>query len=336
MFNPQYKLSVSLMQNINAIERVYGQLEGMKIPQSLLLNLERDNLIQSSYASNSIEGNPLSLPEVTNLLLSDRAPVNRDEKEVSNYFNILKTLDAEIGAPFNLNLVLKIHGRLMAGVRPEIAGKIRDTGVVVGRRGPNNELLIKHNPPAHAKSEIEEYLNDLLAWHEHTEDMPIIKAAIFHHQFVYIHPFVDGNGRTCRLLTALIFLKNRYLINKYFVLDDYYDVDREKYSDKLHSADLGDKTAWLEYFTEGVKYSLKSALVKIEDCLTRVKFDLRLTKKEIAALEIIKSYKEATSTDLSRELKVSRQQAFNMLRSLVEKGYILKIGTTKNSYYIVK
>lgn len=336
MFKPQYKLSVNLMQNINTIERIYGQLEGMKIPQSLLLNLERDNLIQSSYASNRIEGNPLSLPEVTNLLLSDRVPVNRDEKEVANYFNILKTLDSEATLPFNLNLILKIHASLMTGVKTEIAGKIRERAVVVGKRGPNHELIIKHNPPCHAKSEIEKYLKDLLIWHEQTEDMPIIKAGIFHHQFVYIHPFEDGNGRACRLLTALIFLKNRYLINKYFVLDDYYDVNRDEYSDNLHSADSGDATKWLEYFTEGVKYSLKSAFVKIEDGLTRVKFDLRLTKKEIGALSIIKSYKEATSTDLSRELKVTRQQAFNLLQSLIEKGYVLKMGSTKNSYYIVK
>ena len=113
MFKPQYKLTVSLVKNINAIERTYGQLEGMKAPQSLLLNLERDNLIRSSHASNSIEGNPLSLPEVTNLLLSDRTPVNRDEKEVKNYFEILKSLDSEVGAPFNLRLVLKIHEKLM-------------------------------------------------------------------------------------------------------------------------------------------------------------------------------------------------------------------------------
>jgi Fic family protein len=336
MFKPQYKLTVSLVKNINAIERTYGQLEGMKAPQSLLLNLERDNLIRSSHASNSIEGNPLSLPEVTNLLLSDRTPVNRDEKEVKNYFEILKSLDSEVGAPFNLRLVLKIHEKLMTGVRNEIAGQVRNKGVVVGKRGPNNELLIKHNPPCHAKEEIEQYLNDLLSWLGNSEDLAVLKAGIFHHQFVYVHPFLDGNGRTCRLLTALIFLKNRYLINKYFVLDDYYDVDREKYSDSLHSADMGDATKWLEYFTEGVKYSLQSALIKIEDGLTRMEVDTRPTRKEKAALEVIKSYREATSTDLSRELKVSRQQAFNLLKSLVEKGYILKIGTTKNSYYIMK
>ena len=90
VFKPKYSLTPKILLNINEIERLYGRLEGMTIPQQLLLNLERDNLIQSSFASNSIEGNPLSEAQVSNLILNDRVPVNRDEKEVVNYFQILK------------------------------------------------------------------------------------------------------------------------------------------------------------------------------------------------------------------------------------------------------
>ena len=92
MFIPKYQLTSSLLTNLTTIERLYGQLEALRIPQKLELNLERDNLVKSSYISNSIEGNPLSLPEVTNLLLNERVPANKDEKEVKNYFDILKSL----------------------------------------------------------------------------------------------------------------------------------------------------------------------------------------------------------------------------------------------------
>ena len=90
MFKPKYKVSPKLLANIATIERLYGQIEAIKIPSKLELNLIRENLIESSYASNKIEGNPITLPEVTNLILDDRIPVNRDEKEIVNYFNILK------------------------------------------------------------------------------------------------------------------------------------------------------------------------------------------------------------------------------------------------------
>ena len=130
MFKPNYSISSKILTNINEIERLYGRLEGMMIPQQLLLNLERDNLIQSSFASNSIEGNPLSFAEVTNLILNDRVPVNRDEKEVVNYFQMLKALPRKIKEETNLTSVLNIHKQLMTGVNDRIKGKIRNSHVV--------------------------------------------------------------------------------------------------------------------------------------------------------------------------------------------------------------
>ncbi len=336
MFKPNYSVTPKLLNNINEIERLYGRLEGMRVPQSLLLNLKRDNLIASSYASNSIEGNPLSQEAVTNLLLNDRVPVNRDEKEVVNYFNILKTLEKRVKEPLNTNQILDIHKELMTGVDDEIKGKIRDKEIFVGSRGLDGKIFIKHNPPFHDAPSIVDELEDLIWWVEKSETLPIFKAGIFHHQFVYIHPFEDGNGRTCRLATALIFLKHHYLINKYFVLDDYYDVDRDNYSDSLHSADKGNQTEWLEYFTDGVKYSLQSALARIETGMTQLSFDLRPSPREMEAYELIQKYRQINSADLVRELKITRQQAFNLLKALTEKGYIEKKGTTKDSYYVMK
>lgn len=336
MFKPKYSITSKILTNINEIERLYGRLEGIRIPKQLLLNLERENLIQSSFASNSIEGNPLSQAEVSNLLLNDRIPVNRDEKEVVNYFQILKTLDTKINEPLDLPLILDIHNKLMTGVKDEIKGKIRERQIVVGSRDENNKLIVKHNPPYHTKPQIEKAMLELLEWLQNAKELPILKTGIFHHQFVYIHPFEDGNGRVCRLLTALLFLKHKYLINKYFVLDDYYDIDRIQYSDNLHSADTGNQIQWLEYFTDGVKYSLQSALGKIKTGLTKLTFDIRPTPKEQEVLEIIQKYRELTSQDLTKELHISRQQAFNLLKSLTEKGYIEKKGSTKNSYYILK
>ena len=341
MFQPKYDLTKTLLTNITQIERLYGQLESLKIPQKLELNLERDNLIQSAYVSNSIEGNPLSEREVTNLLLSDRVPVNRDEKEVSNYFHILKTLNQESKKDIDINLTLEIHKNLMEGVKDQIKGEIRNERVVIGKYLSQLKTLpklkVKHEPPSHKRAKIELELKKLYIWLEHEQDLPIaIKTGIFHHHFVYIHPFVDGNGRVCRLLTALVFLKSNYFINKYFVLDDYYDIDRMMYSDKLHTADSGDKTEWLEYFSEGVMYSLQAALSRVENALFKLKVEERPTKKERLVIKIIEQRKEVTSTEISQELKVSRQQAHNLLRALVEKGFLQKAGKTKKSYYFLK
>ena len=128
MFTPKYQLTQKLLANITQAERLYGQLEALRIPKQLELNLERDNLVKSSYISNSIEGNPLTLAEVTNLLLGDRMPVNRDEKEVKNYFNILKNLNEFGQKTLDKKLICQIHQSLLTGVNERIAGKIRDKG----------------------------------------------------------------------------------------------------------------------------------------------------------------------------------------------------------------
>ncbi len=330
------KLTTKIINNLTNIERIYGQLEGMCLPQKLQLNLERDNLVQSTYISNSIEGNPLSLNEVTNLLLGDRMPTNRDEKEVYNYFNILKDLNVDKNV-ISIDFILNIHKKLLTGVKDEIAGVVRNKRVVVGGYKDVDgelELHVKHEPPTHQETEIKKMLTKLCDWYNSENSLPtIVKIAIFHHRFVYIHPFIDGNGRTCRLITAKLFLNAEYEINKYFVLDDYYDIDRKLYSDVLSEADKGRIETWVEYFTDGVKYSLMTALSNAKNAIEKSLPSERLSPKEAEVLEIIKQRIEVTSADIAGELQVSRQQAHKLLSALVVAGYVSKSGNTKQSIY---
>ncbi|MEK7065579.1 MAG: Fic family protein, partial [Patescibacteria group bacterium] len=325
MYTPTYELTPQLLSLITTIERLYGQIEALRIPTKLELNLTRANLVKSTFASNRIEGNPLSEAEVTNLLLGDRVPVNRDEKEVVNYFAILKHLSDYQDKLITLDTIVDLHKQLLSGV-DTIAGHIRDVAVVIGhykKEKGDVSLRVKHNPPFHKKTDIEKALKELLEWMQTSKELPAaLQAGLFHHQFVYLHPFEDGNGRVCRILIALLFLNRGYAINRYFVLDDYYDIDRDHYSDMLHSADTGNLTRWLTYFSEGMKYSLQSALSKYTDAMRTLRFEEQPTPKERGALRIVEEYKEVTAPKVAEILKVSRQQAHALLRSLVDKGLV--------------
>jgi len=338
-YHPLYRLTGKLLKNISLIERYYGQIESLNIPKKLELNLTKRNLIASSYASNRIEGNPLTLPEVTNLLLDDRVPVNRDEKDVVNYFGILQNLTTYQTKQISIPLIIDFHKLLLNGV-DETAGTIRNVKVVVGKykeEKGNVSLRVKHDPPHHTRKAIQKDLETLCEWVNLGDDLPIaIKTGIFHHEFVYIHPFEDGNGRVCRLMTALLFMKYGYMINKYFILDDYYDIDRQQYSDMLHSADTGDKTTWLEYFSDGIKFSLQGALAKYREALTSLRIEEQPTSREKDVLKIIQSNREVTSQMIVRMLHISRQQAHALLSQLVQKGLLTKNGKTKSSYYVIK
>lgn len=336
MFVPKYILSGKLLKNLTEIERFYGQIETLRIPKELWINLKRNNLIRSTYISNSIEGNPLGLPEVTNLLLGDRVPINRDEKEIQNYFGILNDLSSFNQQDLNQKTALDIHRKLMTGVSDEIAGSVRNLRVVIGTKDSAGIIRVKHEPPFHQSAEIISAMKDLMEW-INLSDMPVpLKAGIFHHQFVFIHPFIDGNGRVCRLLTALIFLRGGYAIDKYFLLDDFYDVDRNLHSDSLHSGDFGDKTTWLEYFTDGVKYSLQGALEKAKKALSTITVSKRPSPKEKQVLEIFTEYSEITTAMIVEQFDISRQQAHKLLKALVEFGLINKMGSTKSSYYVLR
>jgi Fic family protein len=266
-------------------------------------------------------------------------PANRSEKEVKNYFDILKTLPKRAESSLTLELILDLHKDLMVSLDEEIAGAFRNRRVVVGKhivRNSRVELRVKHEPPFHTSDNIRKTMFGLVEYYDDSEDLPLVKIGMFHHQYVYIHPFVDGNGRTVRLMTALLFIKAGYQINKYFVLDDYYDLDRKGYSNALHSADSGDSTKWLEYFTDGVKYSLSSALARAKNLLITLDVDNRPTPRERGVLELFVAGREIITNDVVEVLGISRQQAQNLLAGLVEKGLVSKRGITKGSFYILK
>lgn len=232
----------------------------------------------------------------------------------------------------------------MRSSKDDRIGDFRDGKVVVGHRelikDGSTTIRIKHEPPAHKKDKIEKLILDLVLWVNSANDVsPILRAGIFHHWFVYIHPFYDRNGRVTRLLTSYILIRSGYEVTRYFILDDYYDIDRFEYSDKLHSADKGDHTEWLEYFTEGMLYSLHAAIGEISELkderLEGVKGEKRalVTKREEDVLRVVMELKAVRSTDISKKLSISRQQAFRLLSSLVGKGILNKHGKTKASYY---
>lgn len=341
MFQPQFSLTLRIVNELSKIERLYGKIASEKLIPSLALQLATENQILATHYSTSIEGNPLTTLDVTNIILGDQIATTKPDREVKNYFAVLtKLFDLERRrVPISTELTRELHKELMEGLETKDLGEFRSSGVFVGHR-EHEQLVVKHNPPFHTREEIENALNERFAWLMEEDDLhPMIKAGIFHHQFVYVHPFLDGNGRLARLLTAYYLLLKQYEVARYFILDDYYDVDRHLYSDSLHSADSGDETSWLEYFLEGIAYSLQAASGRIEIMrkagIEEVMGEKRVlvTPREEQVLEIVINKKAIKTPDIEAALSVTRQQAHALLSSLVEKNILQKHGKTKMSYY---
>jgi len=341
MFEPKFTYTPKIVNELAAIERLYGQLLGEKLIPSLALKLSQENLVLATHHSTSIEGNPLNPQDVTNIVLGDRIPTTKSEKEVKNYFAVLNRIAvlAKEREPLSTELTQKLHHDLMLGLDKDALGKFRDGPVFVGHK-TKVEIVVKHNPPFHTNIEIEKALENVYDWLIIKDDLhPLIKAGLFHHEFAYIHPFFDGNGRLARILTTYYLLLNNYEVSKFFILDDFYDIDRQLYSDTLHTADKGDNTQWLEYFLEGIAVSLQGALARINELkqtsLEEIKGEKRVivTSREEEVLQIVLDKKAIKTTDIQNALSVTRQQAHSLLHSLVKKGLLEKFGKTKTSYY---
>jgi Fic family protein len=342
MFNPKFSFTPRVINHLTTIERLYGQLLGEKLIPSLALKLAQENQILATHHSTSIEGNPLTPRDVTNIILNDQIPVTKSEVEVKNYFMVLNSVFvlAHKRTPITTDLVEALHKELMVNIEKKDFGKFRDGPVFVGH-ATKREIVVKHNPPFHTRKDIIQALEELFEWLNDDTDMihPVLKAGILHHQFAYIHPFFDGNGRLGRILTAYYLLLKQYEVVRYFIMDDYYDTDRNMYSDMLHTADEGDKTEWLEYFLEGISFSLQAALGRI-NTLKRSNLDsvtgekrVLVTPREEEVLQILIEKKAIKMTDIEESFNVTRQQSHALLYSLVKKGLLQKFGTTKASYY---
>lgn len=341
MFEPKFHYTPKMINELGSIERFYGQLLGEKLIPSLALKLTQENQVLATHFSTSIEGNPLSPYDVTNIVLGDQIPSTKSEKEVKNYFSVVNRINvlAKKHEQITTTLTEKLHHELMNGIEEKDLGQFRNGPVFVGHK-TKVEVVVKHNPPFHNRQEITEALSDVYNWlNTENEIHPLIKAGIMHHHFAYIHPFFDGNGRLARILTAYYLLLKNYEVTKFFILDDYYDIDRRQYSDTLHTADTGDKTKWLEYFLEGIAYSLQAALGRIDELkqvtMEEIKGEKRVlvTTREEDVLQIILDKKAIKTSDVQESLEVTRQQAHQLLASLVKKGLVEKFGKTKTSYY---
>jgi len=206
MFKPRFKYTnkiVRLLTRISAAREVI--LNSPLIPR-WEVTLRREAIIRSAHSSTSIEGNRLSLEQVSDLAQGREVMATRkDKQEVLNYLNVLQNIGKLIKEGCILEKdVLNIHRMVTKDTldNPDDCGVYRNRYVVVANR-VTGEVFFR--PPKN--EDVHRLIKDLVKWinlEEAKEHDPIIEAGIVHYEFVRIHPFVDGNGRTARVLATLI------------------------------------------------------------------------------------------------------------------------------------
>ena len=336
MFEPQFKYTDKIVKYIAEIASAKEIISNAKIIPLYDTKLKQDALIKSSHYSTSIEGNPLNLEEVKTLINNNQKPTTKAEQEVLNYFNVLNNLDKYSDKIITKNTILSVHKDLTKDLlkNPEYEGKFRNTRVFIGNL---HTKKINYIPPDAYK--VPGLIDELLDWlNNSTDEMyPVIIAGILHYELVRIHPFIDGNGRTSRLMATLILSIHKFNIDNYFTLDEYYNQDRQAYVDALKSADKNhDLTNWLEYFCQGVLYSIdkvKSEVLKLDQITSKYDNTIELTPNEISVLTLLEEKKHIQNKDIQEMLNISPQASYKIIRKLKNKELIKTTGKGRNTEY---
>jgi Fic family protein len=260
MLRPKYNISNKLLNNIKTISVLCAELNNQAFPRTVLANFEAKADSLSTYASTSIEGNPIPLTDVKRLIRSTPENIRDTEREILNYNNALENLKNNIAKDRILiteEFVCAIQLQITAGLLEKHGcGKFRAEPVFVNDPRSGKPVYL---PPDH--QDVSRLMIDLLDFIKQQRGIvdALILAGIFHKQFVIIHPFVDGNGRTSRLITKALLADMGLNTFNLFSFENYYNKNVTKYFEKVGAcgnyyeieSDL-DFTEWLEYFTDGI------------------------------------------------------------------------------------
>lgn len=331
-------LNNEILKAITEIEKNRYRVSNVKISRSVASRLRKNSKKKSSYASNKIEGNPLSEKQVDEVIDRDeRKHFLKPEQEVRNYFLALNYLEekAKKKEKFSKKLILDVQKYVEKGASKE----------KIGLRGPMPPGVLfavydsKTGNPDYIPPEYIDMpglLDELVEYVNTTDDHPLIVAAIVHYQIVTIHPFEDGNGRTARLLSGYVLDINGYGFNGIGSLEEYFAYDVNEYYESIQMGlpslyysgrnEPPHPEIWIEYFLRMVQlYSNKvcelSENTNAEEITGSLSY-LKGKEKELL-LFLMKKYKrEFTPIEVSRELSVTNKTIINRLSVLAKNGFV--------------
>lgn len=293
--------------------------------------------IQSTEASNAIEGIVITSTRIKQLVEEKTTPRNRDEQEIAGYRDVLNVIHESFDAiPITQNYILQIHKMLYSHMNNPLAGRTKSVQNYISAAYPDGHTEILFTPLApyetsEALDRICEEYNRVIG---NLEVEPLIIIPIFIHDFLCIHPFNDGNGRMSRLLTTLLLYQNGFYIGKYISLEAKIFKNKDLYYSALSQS----QTGWHEGKEDVlpfIKYILGTILASYKDFEERTS----LVQEKLPALEMVRMASKSkigrfNKQDI-RELcpTLSDSSIEGALRKLVAAGELKKEGKGKSTCY---
>lgn len=339
-FVPRFTISNAITAALTKIERARGFLDAARLSEDWIAGMQRRALILEAHYTTHIEGTHLTLDQSERLLSGEAVPEASldDTRELLNYRDAFELVAGYLGSgePVTEGLIREIHKRLVRGVRGDsgMPGQYRvvQNYVMNSRTGE----VVYTPPPPH---DVPPMMTELVAWLGEAKPInPVLEAGVAQFQLVHVHPFVDGNGRTARLLSTLCLYRKGYDFKRLFTISEYYDRERAAYYRAIQSVRAGgmDLTGWLEYFTEGLAVQMREVQEKGERVIRADVLARRhhLSDRQRAALGHVLEQGFIALEDYTTLCpKANRRTLQRDLKAMVEKGLFVQEGAGPAAHY---
>ena len=332
------KWDSDILSLIAAIYKEAGKQElYLKLMPEKLEKLIEIAKIQSTEASNAIEGIVTTSTRIKQLALEKTTPKNRDEEEIAGYRDVLNIIhDSFDVIPITQNYILQLHKILYGHMNNPQAGKLKNIQNYIAVTHPDGRAQTLFTPlapfeTANALDRICEEYNRVIG---NNEVEPLLTIPIFIHDFLCIHPFNDGNGRMSRLLTTLLLYRSGFSVGKFISLEAKIAKNKDLYYDALLSSQAG----WhegVEDATAFIKYLLGTVLAAYKDFGDRA----ILVQDNVSALETVRRasmqkigrFTKQDIKELCPSLSISSIEGG--LRRLVEMKELKREGSGRSTIY---
>lgn len=331
---PRFTVTNTITGALTRIERARGFLEAAKLSEDWIRRMGDRALILEAHHTTHIEGTRLTL-EDSERLLAGKAVQGADPDDVRELLNYRRAFEfvstwLRKGGPITEGLIREIHKRLVLGVRGESAapGEYRRVQNYVVNAATRK--VVYTPPPA---QDVSVLMEELVAWLNDPADVhPVLVSGVGQFQLVHIHPFLDGNGRTSRLLSTLCLYRAGYDFKRLFTISEYYDRDRSAFYRAIQDVrERGmDLTGWLEFFTGGLATQLDEVKGRGEQA---IRLDLiarrhRLSERQAAAVgHVLEHGRLAIQEYEALRPGVNRRTLQRDLRQLVDRGVLVEWGS---------
>lgn len=337
-WSPRFTLTPAIARGLMQIEAARALVEHTPLPPAAEAELRAHARVRAVHYSTFIEGNRLTMSQAkaaisdANLQIAGR---ERDVSEVRNYWNALLRVEdwAQKKKPLTEELIKRLHALV------EVGPRAKPTPYREGQNAIKNSstgALIYLPPEA---EDVPSLMASRVAWAAEAErsglPAPLI-AGLVHYQFVTIHPYYDGNGRTARLLATFILHKGGYGLNGFFSLEEHHARDLPGYYQALtthphHNYYFGrseaDLTPWLEYFISTLAVVFEAVRLTAQKCAFEGRQAepeelRRLDHRERVVLGLFASKETVTAPQVAAELGLSERMARNLLTDWVRDGWL--------------